>query len=225
MPDWTLCSREARLFRPECLPRCPSGWYPVERRWPELRWTPVRLSLLIAWACLAVAAAAVALVLHRALALSERRGTFVSAVTHELRTPLTTFRLYTEMLDEGMVASPDAQRSYFRTIRAEADRLGHLVENVLSFARFERGRAADWPRSRRAGRALDRLVPRLGLRARQAGMELVVGPVDSRVNVRTDISVVDQILSNLVDNAVKYAGARPTAASILTLLRPGDALR
>ena len=62
-------------------------------------------------------------------------------MTHELRTPLTTFRLYTEMLDEGMVASQDTQRSYLRTIRVEADRLGHLVENVLSFARLERGRA------------------------------------------------------------------------------------
>jgi signal transduction histidine kinase len=183
--------------------RLVSGSSTVE---PEPRWSPVRLSLLIAWACLAVAALAVALVLHGALALSERRGTFVSAVTHELRTPLTTFRLYTEMLDEGMVASPDAQRSYLRTIRAEADRLGHLVENVLSFARLERGRAALGHEVVAPAALLDRLVPRLRLRASQAGMELVVGSVDSPVNVRTDISVVDQILSNLVDNAVKYAG-------------------
>lgn len=172
---------------------------------PEPRWSPVRLSLWIAWACLAVAAVAVALVLHGALALSERRGTFVSAVTHELRTPLTTFRLYTEMLDEGMVASPDVQRSYLRTIRAEADRLGHLVENVLSFARLERGRAALGHEVVAPDELLDRLVPRLQLRASQAGMEFVCGSVDSRVNVRADISVVDQILSNLVDNAVKYA--------------------
>ena len=75
----------------------------------DLAWSPVRLSLWIAWACLALAAAAVALLLRGALALSERRGTFVSAVTHELRTPLTTFRLYTEMLDEGMVTDAESQ--------------------------------------------------------------------------------------------------------------------
>ena len=86
---------------------------------------------------------AIGLVLGGALSLSERRGTFVSAVTHELRTPLTTFRLYTEMLDEGMVASGESQRNYMKTLRSEADRLGHLVENVLSFARLERGRATD----------------------------------------------------------------------------------
>ena len=184
--------------------RLAPGTAPVE---PELLWSPVRLSLSIAWVCLGLAAAAVALVLHGALTLSDRRGTFVSAVTHELRTPLTTFRLYTEMLDEGMVASPDAQRSYLKTIRAEADRLGHLVENVLSFARLERGRAALGREVTTSESLLLGLVPRLELRARQAGMELLLGPVDSHANVCVDVSVVEQILMNLVDNAVKYASA------------------
>ncbi len=173
---------------------------------PEPFWSPVRLSLFIAWACLGLAAIAVALVLHGALALSDRRGTFVSAVTHELRTPLTTFRLYTEMLDEGMVASPDSQRSYLRTIRLEADRLGHLVENVLAFARLEHGRATSGAEIVAPAELLDRLVPRLTLRAKEAGMALLVGPMDSEPSVRVDISVVDQILTNLVDNAIKYAG-------------------
>jgi signal transduction histidine kinase len=130
-------------------------------------------------------------------------------VTHELRTPLTTFRLYTEMLDEGMITSLDSQRSYLKTMRAEADRLGHLVENVLSFARLERGRATAGHEVVAPGELLDRLVPRLALRARQAGMELIVSPANPGANVRVDISVVDQILSNLVDNAVKYGGNAP----------------
>jgi signal transduction histidine kinase len=174
---------------------------------PDPPWSPVRLSLWIAWSCLALAALAVALVLRGALSLSERRGTFVSAVTHELRTPLTTFRLYTEMLDEGMVTDADSQRSYVKTLRTEADRLGHLVENVLSFARLERGRAALGPEVLAAADLLDRLVPRLALRARQAGMELVVSHADAQPHVRVDPSAVDQILSNLVDNSIKYAAS------------------
>ncbi len=173
----------------------------------EPHWSPVRLSLWIAWACLTLAAVSVALVLRGALSLSERRGTFVSAVTHELRTPLTTFRLYTEMLDEGMVPGADSQRTYLKTLRSEADRLGHLVENVLAFARLERGRAADGREMIAPADLLDRLVPRLAARARQTGMELIVSPSDVSANVRVDLSVVDQILSNLVDNAVKYAGS------------------
>ncbi len=176
---------------------------------PRQPWSPVRLALWIAWTCLTLAALAIALVLGGALSLSERRGTFVSAVTHELRTPLTTFRLYTEMLDEGMVASPESQRTYLKTLRSEADRLGHLVENVLSFARLERGRATDGREIVTPDELLDRLVPRLADRARQAGMDFVVSPVTLPSPVRVDLSVIDQILLNLVDNSVKYAGTTP----------------
>jgi signal transduction histidine kinase len=193
-PTRMLASLPARLV---------PGALPEE---PDLLWSPVRLSLLIAWVCLGLAAGAIALMLHGALTLSDRRGTFVSAVTHELRTPLTTFRLYTEMLDEGMVSSPESQRSYLKTLRAEADRLGHLVENVLSFARLERGSAALGREVTAPESLLERLVPRLELRARQAGMELTVGPVGPQANVCVDVSIVEQILTNLVDNAVKYAG-------------------
>jgi signal transduction histidine kinase len=188
---------------------------------PEPWWSPIRLSLLIAWACLALAALAVGLMLRAALVLSERRGTFVSAVTHELRTPLTTFRLYTEMLDEGMVPGSESQRIYHRTLRAEADRLGHLVENVLAFARLERGRATRAHEVVAPAELLDRLIPRLADRARQAGMELVVGPVDIQTSVRLDLSLVDQILSNLVDNAVKYAGSASDRRIHLDVLAAG----
>ncbi len=174
---------------------------------PDPLWSPLRLSLVIAWACLGLAAVAVAVVLQSALALSDRRGTFVSAVTHELRTPLTTFRLYTEMLDEGMVAGEESQHAYLKTIRAEADRLGHLVENVLAFARLERGRAAGGREIVAPQELFERLVPRLAIRAEQAGMKLVAGAAESLPSVRVDVSVVDQILTNLVDNAIKYAGS------------------
>jgi signal transduction histidine kinase len=176
---------------------------------PESTWSPARLTLWIAWACLGLAALAVGLLLHGALALSERRGTFVSAVTHELRTPLTTFRLYTEMLDEGMVQSAEAQRDYLKTLRGEADRLGHLVENVLSFAQLERGRAADRRETVMPSALLERLTPRLAIRAEHGGMKLVVGPCEVSTPVCVDLSLVDQILSNLVDNAIKYAGDAP----------------
>ena len=59
---------------------------------PALAWnTPLRISLMVAWIFTVVASAAVATLLSGAMALSERRGAFVSAVTHELRTPLTSF--------------------------------------------------------------------------------------------------------------------------------------
>ncbi|MCA9267601.1 MAG: hypothetical protein KDA41_03990, partial [Planctomycetales bacterium] len=136
--------------------------------------SPIRLSLWIAWGCMFLATGAVALLLRGVVSLSERRAAFVSAVTHELRTPLTTFRMYAEMLSEGIVRDPLQQRQYTNTLRVEADRLSHLVENVLAYARLERGRKGGRRQHITVGNLLDRVAPRLSDRSQQAEMNLCV---------------------------------------------------
>jgi signal transduction histidine kinase len=178
----------------------PPAWYGPE---PP---SPIRWILPVAWGGVLLAAAAVAALLANVLRLSERRVAFVSAVTHELRTPLTTFHMYTEMLSEGMVRDPEQRRQYLNTLRAEAARLSHLVENVLAYARLERRRVNDTQPV-----ALAKIVTacreRLAERAVQAGMELLVEADDDSLAavVQASPSVVEQILVNLVDNACKYA--------------------
>jgi signal transduction histidine kinase len=174
---------------------------------PAIAWSPLRISLAVAWACVLLAVGAIALMLFGVWSLSERRAAFVSAVTHELRTPLTTFRLYTEMLGRGMVADEGRRREYLRTLATEADRLSHLVENILAYARLERGQPSGHCETVPVSQLLARITPRLSERARQANMELVVDaqPQVQDTAVRADISAVEQILFNLVDNACKYA--------------------
>ena len=166
-----------------------------------------RQTLRIAWAALLAAGAALALLLKGTLDLSERRRAFVSAVTHELRTPLTTFRLYTEMLADGRVRDEAQRLSYLGTLRSEADRLSHLVANVLAYARLERGAAIARRERVSVGLLLDRIVPRLADRAGAAGMTLAL---EASAGIRElalepDPAAVEQILFNLVDNAAKYA--------------------
>jgi signal transduction histidine kinase len=169
--------------------------------------SPLKPALGIAWACLIAAALAIAFVLHRAVLLSERRGAFVSAVTHELRTPLTTFRLYSEMLADDMVPDAGRRREYLTTLCDESTRLMHLVENVLSFSRIERGRTA--ARMERVGvtSLLQRIEPRLRQRTDQVGLTLTtqIEPDASLASVQVDALAVEQILFNLTDNACKYA--------------------
>jgi len=174
---------------------------------PVAALSPISLSLIIAWACVLVAGLAVAVLLLGAVSLSERRAAFVSAVTHELRTPLTTFQLYSEMLAEGMVADEAKRQHYLKTLCTEADRLSHLVENVLSYARLERGRARGRAASIPLRDLVERVRERLGRRAEQAGMTLAVemGEGADALAVRADATAVEQILLNLVDNASKYA--------------------
>jgi signal transduction histidine kinase len=168
--------------------------------------SPTRLSLAGVWACALLAALAVAALLRGVMELSERRQVFVSAVTHELRTPLTTFRLYTDMLAEGMVTDEAKRRDYVDRLRTEAERLGHLVENVLFYARVESGRSAAAREAFDLGPALVEMRPRLAERATRAGLELALANAEG-ATVHVDRSALEQILLNLVDNACKYAAA------------------
>ena len=187
----------------------PAPLVPGDLAHPVARSTsPVALTLVVAWLCVIVAAAAVAVLLRGVISLSERRAAFVSAVTHEMRTPLTTFRMYSEMLAEGMV-DEERRGVYLATLQREADRLGHLVENVLAYARLEQGRAASTVGAVTVGDILDRAEPRLADRAGQADMELAVVADDgaAATQVRADAARAEQILLNLVDNACKYAAS------------------
>lgn len=169
--------------------------------------SPLRRSLLIAWACFFIAATAVGVVLNRAMVLSERRGAFVSAVTHELRTPLTTFQLYSEMLADDMVPDPAKRREYLRTLCDESTRLTHLVENVLSYSRIERGRASARREDLLLSDLMARIEPRLRQRTQPTGLDLLVtvAPEAAETRVNVDALAVEQIVFNLVDNACKYA--------------------
>jgi signal transduction histidine kinase len=189
---------------------------------PTLRW-----ALWMGWGALALATAAAAALLAGVMALSERRAAFVSSVTHELRTPLTTFRMYSEMLARGMVPDAGQRQEYLSTLQREAERLTLLVENVLAYARLERGRRPQAIERVQVADMLERIGPRLAQRATQAGMQCEV-EIDAAARGReltTDTNVVEQILFNLVDNAAKYASAATDRRIHLTASANGTSLR
>lgn len=191
--------------------------------------TPSHVTLALTWLATLGAIAAVGLSLRASIALGERRGRFVSAVTHELRTPLTTFCLYSQMLADGMVTEESARQEYLRTLKTEATRLQRIVENVLEFARL--GRASHGRTQRamlgaetRVGDILDQAMPTLRQRAEQAGMTLVE-TIEGRVtdaSVAISADAAGRVLLNLVDNASKYASeAADRTITLDVRARPG----
>jgi signal transduction histidine kinase len=186
--------------------------------------SPTGVTLIIAWLGVLLASAAVAILLRGVIALSQRRAGFVSAVTHELRTPLTTLRMYTEMLAGGMVSDPEKQAAYHKTLRAEANRLGHLVDNVLLYSRLERSNRDTRVETAPLANLLDRLTPRLTDRAAQANMILNIATApDARdVQIKANLLSVEQILFNLVDNACKYAATAPNSNIDLSISRKSN---
>lgn len=156
------------------LASVPALLLPGER--PEIEdpgMTPARAALGTAWLGILAAIAAAGFTLRAVRADADRRARFAGVVTHELRTPLTTFQLYTEMLADDMVPA-ERRGEYLDTLRTESHRLGNLVENVLSYARVEQGRHAPQRETIDAAALIERVLPALSSRARDAGRELVV---------------------------------------------------
>jgi len=178
----------------------------------------LNVPLVIGWTAVLLALLTTSLLVHGIMKLSERRASFVSAVTHELRTPLTTFRLYSEMLESGVV-KPEKRQDYLRVLSREANRLAHMVENVLSFSRIERGGARSAFREMGMGELLESVRERLRERLAPAGLELEM-EVPLKGRVRVDTAAVEHILFNLIDNAAKYAAnSEPPLVRIETSLK------
>ncbi len=185
---------------------------------------PLRGILWTTWGVTLLGLAVLGFTLSRAIGYGERRARFASAVTHELRTPLTTFRMYSEMLADGVVTEPAAQREYLTTLQRESDRLARVVENVLTWSRLEEGRFASRRERHDVEGLVARIVPPLQRRLADAGMTQRVQVHDSaRASVvTTDEDAVGQILFNLADNAAKYARGAADATVELTVRGTAD---
>ncbi len=166
------------------------------------------LGLLIAVLVLAIGVGSWLIVadLNRQLTLARQKTDFVSNVSHELKTPLTSIRMFSELLAEGRVGDPAKQRSYLAIISAETARLTRLINNVLDFARLERGeKRYHFQPCDVAGvvrEAAESYRPHLESNGFRFECELP----PSEVRVNGDRDALAQVVVNLLSNAEKYSG-------------------
>jgi len=146
--------------------------------------------------------------LNRQLHLARQKTDFVSNVSHELKTPLTSIRMFSELLAEGRVADPERQRSYLSIITAEAARLTRLINNVLDFARIDRGeKKYQFENCDLVGVVRETVAtyqPQLEASGFHFSSELPSSPVW----VKGDRDSLAQVIVNLLSNAEKYADSR-----------------
>ena len=133
------------------------------------------------------------------------KTSFVSSVSHELKTPLTSIRMYAELLSEGRVNSPAKVSHYLSVIVAESQRLTRLVNNVLDFGRLEQGKKTYHRAPLDIAAFIKGILDAHSIRITGAGLVLDLDIPDESLMVMTDRDALEQVLLNLIDNAVKYA--------------------
>ena len=135
--------------------------------------------------------------------LERVRRDFVANVSHELRTPIAVIRANAETLLDGALESPDAARRFVEALYRHADRLTRLISDLLDISRIEAGKRVLALESLELHELAADVV--LALEEDALAKQITLSDhVDEAVWVRADAKALEQVLVNLVDNAVKY---------------------
>jgi signal transduction histidine kinase len=142
------------------------------------------------------------------LHLDQMKTDFLSIVSHELRTPLTAIMGYLKLLVGG-AAGPvnDSQKEFLMTVTRNSERLYQLVNDLLDLSRFEAGKVQLFPSRVDMSRLMESSVANLRSLAGPKKIVLAVVEPESPIAIEADAGRLEQVLVNLVGNAVKFTPA------------------
>ncbi|MCG9770143.1 ATP-binding protein [Pseudoalteromonas piscicida] len=141
------------------------------------------------------------------LQLAEQRLNFVSSVSHELKTPLTSIKMYSEMLQAGIVQSPTHQAEYYDFIHSESERLSRLIDNILQLTKLHHQKQTVKPQPVSVAVLMDIIHSKasslmLKHNFKQHISTELVASEETMLNM--DLDAFSQIIINITDNAIKF---------------------
>ena len=141
---------------------------------------------------------------RRSAELARMQTDFVAHVSHQLKTPLSLLSAATETLEMDRVRSPERFAEYLRMIHAEASRLSLLVQRVLEFSRMQQRRNYEFECAD-LGALVGETVAAFAHGLSAQGFKFEVERDEPPMVVQADPAALEQVLANLLDNAVKYS--------------------
>jgi len=151
--------------------------------------------------------------------LERIRRDFVANVSHELRTPLAAIGGYTETLLSGAMDDRERATRFLGIIERHSDRLGRLVDDLLTLSDLELGRTELRRAQQDASRIVNACFETLRAKAEAAGVALENGVARDLAPLHADADRLEQALLNLIDNAIKYT---PSGGTVRVDAAPAD---
>jgi two-component system, OmpR family, phosphate regulon sensor histidine kinase PhoR len=142
--------------------------------------------------------------LTRVRRLETVRRDFISNLSHELRTPLASLKALTETLNEGALEDPPAARRFLSRMETEVDALTQMTNELLELTKIESGQVPLDLKPVAPHLLLVSASERMRLQAERAGLGLNLHIPDGLPNIMADFARLEQVLVNLVHNAVKF---------------------
>src|SRR4029453_671171 len=135
--------------------------------------------------------------------LERVRQEFLSNISHELRTPLTSIIAYVETLQDGAIDDPENNSRFLGIIRRNAERMNGLIPDIAELSLIETGNVTLDTRDVKLSSVVDEIFAALSSKAIERGVVLV-NRVTPDAHVKADSMRLEQMLTNLVDNAIKF---------------------
>jgi two-component system phosphate regulon sensor histidine kinase PhoR len=132
------------------------------------------------------------------------RRDFVSNISHELRTPLASLKALTDTLQDGALSDPEAAPRFISRIATEVDALTQMAQELLDLSRIESGRVELELKYVAPKKLLTSAAERMRMQAERAGLSLDVECPPNLPKVHADEPRIEQVLVNLIHNAVKF---------------------
>lgn len=155
--------------------------------------------------------------------LEDSRRSFVANVSHELRSPMTCMRGYVQAMLDGVIDPQDMPR-YLKIVLDETDRLTDLVKDLLDLSRLESGKFPLTPAPFDANELVRRNLVNFEPRIDEKHIEVVVALADGPLYVMADANRINQVVSNIIDNAVKFMTGENSRLTVRTA-REGEGVR
>lgn len=143
--------------------------------------------------------------------LERVRQEFLSNVSHELRTPLTAILTFIETLQDGAIDDEANNRRFLNIISRNAVRMHNLIDDILELSAIEAGTVRVEPITINLHHLVEDIITALAPRAREREIKLV-NTIAPATKVFADPRRLEQMITNLIDNAIKFSSERGTVS-------------
>lgn len=143
--------------------------------------------------------------IRKEIKLAQIKSDFVSNVSHELRTPLALISMFSETLEMGRVANEEKRNEYYKIISQESNRLGRIVNSILSFSKIESGKRTYNFTETDINQVVQKVYDTYKFHLESRSFQFDFIPNVDLPLVKIDNEAVSEALINLIDNAAKYS--------------------
>ncbi len=144
--------------------------------------------------------------IKKEIELSQLKADFVSNVSHEIKTPLALISMFAETLEKGRVKTEEKKNEYYSIIIQETNRLGKIVNKILSFSKIEAGKRLYNLTETDVNKVVENVYSTYKFHLNNNGFDFNYELQPNLPIVKADEEAISEAVINLIDNAVKYSG-------------------